>query len=179
MPPHIEDYYFDPEETSNIVTCNDVQWEKILKKNCFASIEEMFDGYLEGDRRVPPNAGTRSLGTLCDVSIVGVVVDNSHGRQQFRIDFEESTGRPYKGFPVNDLAFRVYLQKAIDTLHSEKNAESSVLQSLLSTERTYLRIGLARPRKMGNYPEACWTQVTGVYTFPDYLDGKTFADLLN
>jgi hypothetical protein len=57
-------------------------------------------------------------------------------------------------------------------------AEEAVSEALLNAERTYLRIGLARPRQLERYPEACWTQVTGVYTFPDYLEGKTFADFL-
>ena len=53
-----------------------------------------------------------------------------------------------------------------------------MLEALLNAERTYLRIGLTRPRQLEHYPETCWTQVTGGYTFPDYLEGKTFADFL-
>ena len=176
MPPHIEDQYFEPFATANIVDCSEAQWERILKRGCFASIEEMFDGYLEGDRRVPPDADTRSLGTLCSPKATGVWVDESYGRRQFRLDFVDGSGRAHKGYPVNDLAFRTFLQSRIDALGDKDEASNAVLGALQSAERMYLRVGLARPRPMGAYPTACWTQITGIYTFPDYLGGRTFAD---
>jgi hypothetical protein len=38
----------------------------------------------------------------------------------------------------------------------------------------YLRIGLARG--WDEQPDRCYLQITGIYTFPDYLAGKTFDD---
>ena len=176
MPPHIEDWYFEPSETRHIVDCTDAQWENILRRGCFGSVDEIFDGYLEGDRRVPVDADTRSLGTLCSPRATHVWVDDRYGRRQFRLDFEDGSGKRYDGYPVNDLAFRTFLQDRIDALGDDGKASDAVLAALQNAERLYLRIGLARPRQMGSYPMACWTQVTGVYTFPDYLDGRTFAD---
>jgi len=50
---------------------------------------------------------------------------------------------------------------------------------LKGIERIYLRLGLARPFKKSAADEPrCYLQVTGVHTFPDYLQGKTFADFL-
>lgn len=49
------------------------------------------------------------------------------------------------------------------------------MEALHSVDRIYIRLGLTRP--WGD-PEVCWTQVTGIYTFPDYLEGKTFADFI-
>ena len=176
MPPHIEDWYFDQTATRHIIDCTDAQWESILKKNCFASVEEIFDGYIEGDRRVPPGADTRSLGTLCSAKATDVWIDDRYGRQQFRLDFEDAGGKWHSGYSVNDLAFRMLLQNRIDALGDNRKASDAVLAALKGAERLYLRIGLARPRQMGNHPMACWTQITGVYTFPDYLGGRTFAD---
>ena len=131
---------------------------------------------LEGDRRVRPGVQTRSLGTIGHVRIQSVSIDDSYGRRQFRVDFEDPSGRYYERFPANDLAFRMALQKGIDVLGDEREAESAMYQALGSHERVYLRIGLARPQTFVGHPECCWTQVTGIYTFPDYLDGRTFAD---
>ena len=111
IPPHIEDQYFDPDSTANIVDCTDSQWESILKKGCFSSLDEMFDGNIEGDRRVAPDSDTRSLGTLCGPRINNVWIDESYGRLQFRLDFEDGEGGRHGGYPVNDLAFRTILQK--------------------------------------------------------------------
>ena len=36
------------------------------------------------------------------------------------------------------------------------------------------RIGLSRG--WAKFPDRCFLQVNGVYTFPDYLQGKTFAE---
>lgn len=177
MPPHIEDWYFDPSATRHIVDCTDAQWEDILKRGCFASVEEMFDGYLEGDRRVSPGSETRSLGTLCVPKATAAWVDDSYGRRRFRLDFEDGSGKWHSGYPVNDLAFRTFFERMIDTLGDNRRAADAVHGALEAADRLYLRIGLARPRQIGSYPAACWTQVTGVYTFPDYLNGKTFADL--
>ena len=176
MPPHIEDWYFDPSATRHVVDCTDAQWEAILKKGCFGSVDEVFDGYLEGDRRVPPDTNTRSLGTLCGTKALDVWVDDRYDRQQFRLDFEDAGGKLHSGYPVNDLAFRTLLQDRIDALGDNRKAADAVLSAIQAADRLYLRIGLARPRQMGNYPMACWTQITGVYTFPDYLGGRTFAD---
>ena len=44
-----------------------------------------------------------------------------------------------------------------------------------NTLQAHLRIGLARPTTIGDYPENYWVQVTGVYTFPDYLVGIRVA----
>ena len=176
MPPHIEDQYFEPDSTENIVDCTETQWESILNRSCFSSLEKMFDGYIEGGRRVAPDSNTRSLGTLCSPRVTNVWIDERYGRSQFRLDFEDGQGKRHSGYPVNDLAFRTFLQSEVEMLDDHTKAANSVYEALQLSDHLYLRIGLARPRKMGNYPVACWTQVTGVHTFPDYLQGKTFAD---
>ena len=174
-PPHIEGQRFNPGSIAIQGICSDSEWEAILQKTCFPSVAEMFDGNLDGGRRVPTGAQTRSLGTIGDGRIIRVGIDDSFGSRQFRLDFADPSGKEYRRFPINDLAFRTYFQKTIEIL-GEREAESVVLQALLSTKRIYLRIGLARPETLGDHPEACWTQVTGTYTLPDYLEGKTFAD---
>ena len=102
----------------------------------------------------------------------------SYGRRQFRLHFKDATNKEYTRWPVNDLAFRAYLQKTMNSLGDEREAEGAVLKALTSADRIYLRISLARPESPGDYPEACWAQVTGIYTFPDYLAGATFADFV-
>lgn len=176
VPPHIEDMRFEPKSVAQVGACNDSEWEEVLRSTCFPSVAEMFDGYLEDGRRVPPDAKTRSLGTIGNVEPIKLTVDDSLDRWRVRLDFADSNVQYYRRFPINDLAFRLHCQERIDELGDVAKAEQSVLRELLAADRVYLRIGLARPQKMGDYPLACWTQVTGVYTFPDYLKGKTFAD---
>ena len=178
VPPHIEDQEFHPRSIVSRGASGETEWEEILRGTSFPSVESVFGGYLEGGRRVPPGAQTRSLGTIGDVLIFGVEVDDSYGRHQYRLDFADSSGKRYRRFPINDLAFRTALEKTIEALGDKREAERRSLRGLRSEDRIYLRIGLARPDLLGDHPEACWTQVTGIYTFPDYLRGKTFADFV-
>ena len=175
-PPHIEDQQFKPGSIAIQGVCSESEWEEVLRSICFPSVTGTFDGHVDGGRRVLPGAQTRSLGTISDVRVLNVRVDDSYGRRQFRMDFEDASGKRYSRFPISDLAFRAYLQESIKRLGDERKAEDAAFEALLFSQRIYLRIGLARPEQLGNYPLACWTQINGIYTFPDYLGGKTFAD---
>jgi hypothetical protein len=40
----------------------------------------------------------------------------------------------------------------------------------------FLRIGLGRG--WADHPECCFLQINSVFSFPDYLDGRCFADFV-
>lgn len=92
------------------------------------------------------------------------------------MDFRDETGEAYSRFPVNDLAFRRLAQQLHNDGISLDNVAERLLKLVTRSDRLFLRIGLARPTAVGEYDEACWAQVTGVYTFPDYLNGRIWAD---
>jgi hypothetical protein len=48
------------------------------------------------------------------------------------------------------------------------------LTQVFNQRTTFLRIGLAR--HWDKFPDRCYLQVTGIYTFPDYLRGRNFTD---
>ena len=113
------------------------------------------------------------MGTIGDVKVLNLDVDTRYDKVSLRLDFTDASGDTHHGFPVNDLALRgMYFLLAAQ----HQAPASALLKSLQEASRTYLRIGLARPATVGGYPEACWVQVTGVYTFPDYLGGRIWAD---
>ena len=53
------------------------------------------------------------------------------------------------------------MQKSIDMLGEEGEAEKRTLRAVSSKARIYLRIGLSRPEQLGDHPLMCWSQVTG------------------
>ena len=75
---------------------------------------------------------------------------------------------------VTDLAWRYYCDRRRDEGTSPQ-AIARALATALRSRQVYLRIGLARG--WDKFPDRCYLQITGVYTFPDYLEGRTFADL--
>jgi hypothetical protein len=76
---------------------------------------------------------------------------------------------------ITDLTWRYFCDSQRRVNKSRQKLESE-LTALLTSSQVYLRIGLARGWE--KYPERCYLQITGVYTFPDYAPERTFADFL-
>jgi hypothetical protein len=79
---------------------------------------------------------------------------------------------------VTDLSLRYYVDALRETQHLDCNEIGHRLIQAFQQSRVFLRIGLARnwhPDR--DQPQnRCYLQITGVYTFPDYLGGRCFAD---
>jgi hypothetical protein len=170
-PPHIEDMGFDPNSIVSIGFCNYAEWEKILKQTSFNTVEEIFDGCLKDHEWVSPGSDTRSIGTVSGARIVDIELTG--GSVKPRITFRDNSNYEYCR-PASDLTlwnrcfFKVKKQK-----YDASDVAQELVTLLQNVDRLYLRLGLARPWQQDN---KCWLQVTGVYTFPDYLHGKTFND---
>ena len=176
-PPHVEDRTFDPMSVEHTDTFSQRHWETLLRKISYVSVQDVFDGSLSG-RRVQPGTDTRSLGTIKNVNVKCIKAERRHDRPTFRMDFEDESGELHERFPVNDLSFRGLVCQLADQHNSEQRAAEVLLDRIGQADRVYLRVGLARPTRVGDYEEACWVQVTGVYTFPDYLSGRTWGDFV-
>ncbi len=108
----------------------------------------------------------------------GYTAERRYDRPTLRMGFEDESGDLHQRFPVNDLAFRGLFGELADQHTWEQRAAEILLDLIKDADRVYLRVGLARPTEIGDYEKACWVQVTGVYTFPDYLNGRTWADFV-
>ena len=174
-PPHIEDRAFDPKTVEFKGAFEGQYWETLLKKTSRESVQAIFDGNLK-ERQVVPGTQTRSLGTVGGVTILNLDVDKRYDRRTvLRMDFRDASGEVHERFPVNDLAFRGMFSQLMEKHRNGVRTANNLMSKLKKSARTYLRIGLARPTTIGDYPETCWVQVTGVYTFPDYLDGRNWS----
>ncbi len=123
---------------------------------------------------IPAGQGNRSLGTISPQRVWEVhLVQRESGRWDYRLAFTDRSGHRYS-LAVTDLAFRRFLdyRTAHDGLSVEEASEH--LTRVLQQSRVFLRIGLARPWEQ--FPDRCYLQITGVYSFPDYLSGRSFAD---
>lgn len=173
--PHIEDMEFDPDAIRGRGLCNDKEWESILKRSSYTSVDSIFEGHLQCKSWVTPGANTRSIATLSEASIIDIKLTEHSAKP--RLTFKDSTDRSFDS-PVSDLALwnRCYEEvkrKNRTTLEVSKE----ILNLLQGADRLYLRLGLARPwARPELYEKHCYLQVTGVHTFPDYLAGKSFAD---
>jgi len=176
-PPHIEDRAFNPSSIINHGLCNDADWENILRNSSYGRVEDIYNGFLQDGKWVKPGSATRSIATLSKASISNVQLPEREGKLRYRLSFRDIT-RNLFDCPISDLAFRELIYREVKKNNRPRSDVSSELTNILKrVDRIYLRLGLARPFKRSAAEEPrCYLQVTGVHTFPDYLQGKTFAD---
>jgi hypothetical protein len=178
-PPHIEDKAFHPSSIVDHGLCLAAEWENILRNGSYLRVEDIFDGFLQGGEWVEPGSATKSIATLRQASIGDVELPEWEGRLRYRLSFRDSA-RDLFDRPVSDLAFRELVYKEVNRNERPTSDVSDELADVLKgVDRLYLRLGLARPFKKSATDEPrCYLQITGVHTFPDYLQGKSFADFL-
>lgn len=123
--------------------------------------------------------GSRSLGTVFAAAVRAVTyrVVPATGKWRYRLRFVDSQGAEYE-LLVTDLPFRAYLDhlRLADGLAPDLVA-GHVGETLASSMNVALRIGLPRPMST-DHEQRCSLQVNGVYTEPDSLDGRCFADFV-
>jgi len=173
QPPHTEDWHYLPDSTRYIRTVYDRK--TILSWSLYESVGTIFDQPIHDDFGfyVMDCQGPRSLGTVHPVEITRFIYQqDSEGTWDYRIEFVDGQGKSFK-LKITDLTWHYYC----NSLRGEDRDPTQIAQELTMRARAnevYLRIGLSR--SWPKFPDRCYLQVNGIYTFPDYLDGKTFAD---
>jgi len=181
-PPHREDHHWlDFEQTSWLRTLDSEHWKDVLRRISYPRIRDIFDGNLRENKFHPPSAGSRSLGTNQAKSIENFTYKlNRWGKWQYRLSFTDAAGELFEDIPITDLALRCYADNLQETQDLSSEQISEKLTLLFSGSQAWLRLGLTRPFDKNEKGEAwCYLQVNGIYTFPDYLEGKCFADFQN
>jgi hypothetical protein len=176
-PPHTEDWFINPLYRVNRGMLAPDEQKALLARLEDGGVEKIFGAAIHRDPGyyVKTGEGKRSLGTIRLKAIGDIVYElRENGKWDYRLAFTDQTGARYR-LAVTDLAFRYYL----DNLRvREKISPGEATRSLvaaLQKAQVFLRIGLARG--WDRFPDRCYMQVTGVYSFPDYLSARCFADL--
>lgn len=175
-PPHIEDMVFDPVTIKSHGSCDTARWERTLLTTSSNTVAQIYEGNLRYGKWVAPGALTRSIATLSGSTKHAFAIEVDRAPKP-RILFVDSSGNEYD-LSVSDLAIREFcFNEIIREGNSAVDIADRLNKALAKVSKIYLRIGLARPFKYKDTgTEHCYAQVTGIHTFPDYLDGKTFAD---
>jgi hypothetical protein len=175
QPPHTEDIRYDPAAVRFIERQPEDRWHRMLEKTLSKSVSDIFEQSILSDpgHYVMDGQGPRSLGTIKPARITQVIHELSpENKWQYRLRFEDGTGVAFR-LTITDLAWRYYCdhQRALGEAPAHIAA---LLLGILQTSEVYLRVGLARG--WDKFPDRCYIQLTGIHTFPDYLNGKSFAD---
>jgi hypothetical protein len=175
QPPHTEDQYFDPDSIRHIQPVQDRR--AVLKFSQFPGVEEIFEQPVQHGPGfyVLECQGARSLGTIRPRNIHEVkYAQGSDGTWDYRLDFDDAKNNHYR-LKITDLTWQYYCR----SLRGEDQDPEKIALELtekIKKSDVYLRIGLARGWE--KFPDRCYLQITGVFTFPDYLDGKNFYDFI-
>jgi len=175
QPPHTEDIRYDPASVLFIERQPEERWHKMLEVTLSRSVSDIFEQpiHSEHGHYIMDGQGPRSLGTIKPSGISQVIYELSlENKWQYRLRFEDGTGAAYR-LTITDLAWRYFC----DYQRAQGEAPTHIatpLLHILQASEVYLRIGLARG--WDKFPGRCYIQLTGIHTFPDYLEGKTFAD---
>jgi hypothetical protein len=170
--PHTEDQTLASLYRAKLRVLDRDQQETFLSKVDDLKVENIFGapicfgpGYY-----IREGEGERSLGTIGSPNIKEIYYDSDN----YRIAFIDAANKGYT-LTVTDLLFRNYLDYMQYRRRMTPIEASMNLKEKLQRSRLFFRIGLARGDWI-KFPGRCYLQITGVYSFPNYLDDLTLGD---
>jgi len=178
-PPHTEDWNLNQRYKPKLIRVLDmVEKRNVLQNQVDEDVCSIFGAQIHEARYVKAGQGFRSLGTIVPKQVLRVRYEQSHYEQdkwRYHIEFLDQRSENFD-LPVTDLAFRAFCDTRRTRHGHSGNRISSWLIRYLRENETFFRIGLAREWEEKR-PGCCYLQITGVYTFPDYLEGKSYLEI--
>ena len=175
-PPHSEDWIVDDDYLRVLGILENREKRNFIETTLSPQVPSIFGAPIqcvEGEGTfVSTGQGIRSLGTIKTLSISNFSHVCYDGNWDYRINFVDQVGNNYR-LKIVDLTFQAYVDHHRNNHNANGDLEERINQKFAHRD-TFLRIGLAR--NWGRFPNRCYLQITGVYTFPDYLVGRCFAD---
>ncbi len=174
-PPHTEDWYVDRAHIEDHGQVNPAEKAGWLSALCEPSVAAIFGAEILRDPGfyVLKGQGSRSLGTVLVAQLHDASYQYYEKNWDCRLRFQDCSGETYT-LKVKDLSLCAYLDHLREREHMSCEQIGKRLLHLLGTRPCCLRVGLARG--WARFPERCYLQITGVFTSPDYLNGRWFAD---
>ena len=182
--PHIEDYLWtQPDGARYVKSLDEEHWQRTLHGLVERCPRPLFGTklreYSGAQRRyVRPEEATHSLGTIqvnprsCKFAFERSIYEQRKAR--YRLWFRDVAGRQYEGAAVTDLAVQTWAQRQTRIGESLPDISEFLTNRLNQAQQVFLRLGLPRPSS--SHMGRCWLQVNGIYSFPDWLEGRCFAD---
>ncbi len=175
-PPHTEDYRYAKRSIRFVRRLTAAQWQALLEKSVFASMADIFEQPIvhELGFYVRDEQGPRSVGSILPASGVEVIYGQAaDGNWDYRLAFRDQANAYYR-LKITDLTWHRYCDRQRGPGQQPPQIAAR-LAGVLKSRRVVLRIGLSRG--WDRFPDRCYLQINGIYTFPDYLEGKTVLDL--
>lgn len=173
--PHVEDQVYAPQSVKWVRALSEHERYNLLRATALPRVEEAFGAPLVniGGYFVRMGSGLRSLVAIHLRHAPTVQLLEQSGHTKWRLTFRDSANHEYN-LPITDLTWHYFAAVQRQYGGNDCKALEGRLNRLLVQSDHFLRLGLTREFPSGSHQ--CWLQVNGIYTFPDYLDGYTFAE---
>ncbi|MCU0496888.1 MAG: hypothetical protein MUF87_06005 [Anaerolineae bacterium] len=171
--PHLEDHdWYIERGIKSYRLATHEKFYNALNQLTFPTVESIFKVKFPRNRNVPKGNGACSLGVIKPVSVQSVEFKflELYQKQGYKISFTDGQGERYQDITITDLSLQTYV-KAQHANGKPFDQIALALQQIFSTTPIWLCLGLTR-----EYQGHHWLQVSGIYTEPDYLEGRCFAD---
>ena len=174
--PHSEDWIVRQNFRRFERTLSDTERYRLLDRVNDQYLDEIFGAEIQDDfgLYIPKGSGNRSLGTIRVVDLFRFEYAYNYEKWEYKITFSDQSGACFR-LAVTDLAFKYYVDFQRENMQITPEKISADLTKQLKATEIFLRIGLTRPN-WDKHPDCCHLQINGIYTFPDYLNGRCFAD---
>lgn len=172
-PPFLETVLVDSLEGLQVTRHLSIsEQHRLLRSTTSGSVAAIFGTEILKHRYIRPGNGIASIGTIRTdhISYVNLDADSAIRRDRYDIEFRDASGIRYS-LRVTDLAFREFCRR-------QRSPERRDIAALRVRERInrsreiYLRLGLSLPFQPRGADARCYLVITGVHTFPTYLDGS-------
>lgn len=176
--PHIEDFLWtQPHNTRFVELLDEKRWLRALQGMAERCESPLFGTSLlrlgrNLKRVVLPGKAKYSLATLrCGRKSALHIREKESGGFRFSLSFLDDRDEAYQNIPVTDLALREWAYAGLRREADARALAHELTASLNAADEVHLRLGLGR-----EYEGKYWLQVNGIYSFPDWLEGRCFAD---
>lgn len=174
-PPFTENFTFDPFSLRFIH--EEHNREEVLKWSLFQNVSEIFEQRIFTDTEffIFIGDGPRSLGTIIPQRIHEINFDPVKADEgTWRMTFLDSENKTYR-FKISDLIWHYYCRRLTTEGKTAQLIAKDLFDNLKKTQ-LYLRIGLERPDL--ETESRCFLEITGIYSFPNYLGNLSLSDLI-
>ena len=177
--PHIEDcLWTQPYSARFVQLLEEARWQRAVQYLAEDCSRPLFGARLQRlgrdrNRVTRPEDATYSLATVrCtgDITFRFSVKERNSGFR-YALWFHDDKGEVYENIPVTDLALRAWANSGFFQGADAQGISDELSAKLNAANSVHLRVGLGR-----EYKNKLWLQVNGIFSFPDWLAGRCFAD---
>jgi hypothetical protein len=157
---HTEDWEIDPASRPRLVAIpTDKEKQMILEQHLDNSLDDVLSDQ------------SRSLIIVKPQNIPLINLSIKDDKLRTHMTFRDISGSLQRHLPVTDANWLAVSRWLWIKHKGDKKSTEENLRFFLKGKDIYIRIGITR-----EFQGQKWKQISGVFTFPDWLDGQSFVD---